>query len=96
MSSVEVASCVFGGVRGEGGGAMARASEEPGSDAGADVLTSAPTLEAMLGRRSPAGFEGGEVHTRRVVAFGSLPALAGETLEACVERYRSTCGRTPD
>lgn len=90
MSSGNVAPCVQFGVRGEGRGVMARASEVPGSDAGADVLTSAPTLEAMLGRRSPAGFEVGEVHTRRVVAFGSLPALDGETLEACVERYRST------
>jgi hypothetical protein len=97
MSSGNVAPCAQFGVRGEGGGVMARVSEVPGSDAGADVLTSAPTLEAMLGRRSQARPEGGEIYTRRVVAFGSLPALDGETLEACVERYRSTSERrAPD
>jgi hypothetical protein len=26
---------------------------------------------------------------RQVIAFGSLPALEGETLEACVERHRA-------
>lgn len=63
----------------------AMASDSP-PDAADDVMTSAPPLEAVLGR-APVRAGGGEAVTRRLVAFGSLPARAGEALEACVERH---------
>jgi hypothetical protein len=56
-----------------------------GVEESGDVLTSAPMLDAVLGRGI----------ARRLVAFGSLSVLAGETLEACVDRHLAAAGDHP-
>lgn len=68
----------------------------PGGRAGAGMGGEGAALlaagVAAGGRAGPREEAGGDV-ARRLVAFGSLPALSGETLEACLERLAAASGR---
>ncbi len=75
-------------VSGEATTVPAPPPDEPMGDIAGDVVTSAPTLDIMLGRL-PRHETEAEASARRVIAFGSLPALVGESLEACVARHRA-------
>lgn len=78
MKNVEDAPFEADSAGDEGGGVC-------GVEESGDVLTSAPMLDAVLGR----------VAARRLVAFGSLSVLVGETLEACVDRHLAAVGDPP-